>query len=160
MLYFAYGSNMEVCEITEPCPSADFRCTATLRDHRIAFTRMSRRRGCGVADVLPEKGHDVWGVVYDIPEPELPALDAKEGYKLGRAKNAYVRRDVTVYEAGNQLKPMVVCTYFAEREASPPLPNECYKKTILRGARHWNLPDHYIAELDQIRTAWGINGDR
>ena len=49
MLYFAYGSNMEWKQMRERCPSAMFVCIAKLKDRRLAFTRKSKDRGCGVA---------------------------------------------------------------------------------------------------------------
>ena len=59
-LYFAYGSNLHWPQMKERCPSARFHCVAKLKDHRLAFTRKSISRDCGVADVVPEQGHDVW----------------------------------------------------------------------------------------------------
>ena len=63
MLYFAYGSMMDLGEMRGRCTSAKFVAVAKLPDHSLQFTRRSIKRGCGVADVVPEPGRDVWGVV-------------------------------------------------------------------------------------------------
>jgi hypothetical protein len=75
MFYFAYGSNMDWAQMKERCPCAKFVCGAKLPSHRLAFTRMSVRRGCGVADILRDETQDVWGVVSELPENELKNLD-------------------------------------------------------------------------------------
>lgn len=50
--YFAYGSNLDWHQMKKRCPYARFRCVAKLPNHRLAFTRKSRTRGCGVSDVV------------------------------------------------------------------------------------------------------------
>lgn len=78
MLYFAYGSNMECIQIKKRCPSASFVGIAKLSDYRLAFTRRSTKRRCGVADVVPEEGHRVWGVIFKIAEGDIKRLDECE----------------------------------------------------------------------------------
>jgi hypothetical protein len=56
MLTFAYGSNMDWNQMRERCPSSRFVGIAVLRDHKLAFTRKSLKRGCGVADLIAEGG--------------------------------------------------------------------------------------------------------
>jgi len=55
MLYFAYGSNLDFAQMRDRCPSALFVAIAKLPDHRLAFTRKSIKRACGVADAVPEE---------------------------------------------------------------------------------------------------------
>jgi cation transport regulator ChaC len=76
---FAYGSNM--------C-SGRFRdygvhpqkagIAAVLHDHRLCFNKLSRKDCSGKANVEPHEGTDVWGVLYEIPEHELPGLVQKK----------------------------------------------------------------------------------
>lgn len=153
-LTFAYGSNMDFTQMRERCLSAVFVCIAMLKDHRLGFTRKSISRGCGVADVVPAIGKNVWGVVYNITETDRAILDSKEGYKPTRAENqnAYNRRPVTVFPNGEGM-PITVETYFAVPQENPPLPNQTYKDLIVNGAKHWQLPADYIAELETIEIA-------
>jgi len=148
-LVFAYGSNMDWAQMHERCSSAEFICTAKLKNHRLAFTRKSKNRGCGVSDVLPAEGQAVWGVVYQIPEAEMAGLDKKEGIN----SKSYVRRVGTVDRDGDESMPISVQIYFAAPQDNPPLPNQEYKDLIMNGARHWNLPAEYIAELENIEVA-------
>src|SRR5918995_5170968 len=90
MLYFAYGSNMNWAQMKARCPSARFVGVALLRDHRLAFTRKSVNRGCGVADVVSEAGARVWGgAVFEVSDLDIGKLDVSEGYRPGRDKNSY-----------------------------------------------------------------------
>lgn len=154
-LTFAYGSNMDFDQMRERCPSAQFICVAVLKDHRLAFTRRSTRRNCGVSDVVPTPDSVVWGVVYEITEYDLAVLDVKEGYRPTRlAKdNPYNRRNGTVFQNGDETKSLNVEIYFAVPQPNPPLPNQEYKDLIVNGARFWNLPAYYIAELEKIQVA-------
>lgn len=153
MLYFAYGSNLDWGQMRERCPSARFVAGAKFGGHRLAFTRRSRDRGCGVADVVPAQDQCVWGAVYEIDERDIAPLDVSEGYRPGRTKNAYAREGRHVEVDGDPKKPLLAWIYFATREEEPPLPNAEYKRLIVDGARFWHLPDDYISELEKIEVA-------
>jgi gamma-glutamylcyclotransferase len=153
VLYFAYGSNLDWAQMKARCPSARFVGLAKLADYRLAFTRRSINRGCGVADAVPATGRAVWGVVFEISELEIPELDRSEGFRPGRARNSYWRRECAVLVDGDHARPLTVTTYLAEPEPDPPLPNQHYKGLIVAGARRWRLPADYIAELESIEVA-------
>jgi gamma-glutamylcyclotransferase len=154
-LTFAYGSNMNFVQMRDRCPSAQFICNAVLKNHRLAFTRKSTGRQCGVSDVVPMPDLVVWGVVYEITEYDLAVLDVKEGYRPHRSaeENSYNRRTGTVYQDGDETKPLNVEIYFGVPQENPPLPNQTYKDLIVNGAKHWELPPDYIAELEKIQVA-------
>lgn len=155
MLTFAYGSNMDPDQMQERCPSMQFVCIAVLREHHLDFSRKSIKRRCGVADVVPSLNSHVWGVVYEITKQDLEALDENEGYRPNRPpqRNAYNRRTRIVFQDGDETKPLNVEIYFAVPQENSPLPNQEYKDLIMCGARYWNLPADYIAELEKIRVA-------
>jgi len=149
--YFAYGSNMNWAQMTERCPSARFVGAASLRDHRLAFTRKSIKRGCGVSDAVPAEGQVVWGAVFEIDDCDVGRLDAAEGYKPGRPKNAYRREERSVLLENGQL--LTAAVYFGEPQEAPPLPNQEYKDLILSGAQQWGLPQAYVRQLEAIEVA-------
>ena len=154
MLYFAYGSNMDWNEMRACCPSAQFVCLGKLNDYRLAFTRRSQTRGCGVADIVKNRNDVVWGVIYDIAEGDLPNLDSKEGYRVGRRSNAYEPIEVTVQADGRQDRLLRARAYLVCRQEHPnPNPNAAYKRLLVAGARHWRLPADYVAQLEQIGVA-------
>lgn len=153
MLYFAYGSNMDWAQMKSRCPSVAFVGVARLVDHRIAFTRRSVNRGCGVADVVRDTGRNAWGAVFQLSEFDVGALDKSEGYRPGRDSNSYWRRECIVFLDGDESRPVTAHTYFGDPQLNPPLPNQAYKDLMLAGARHWHLPAECIAELDAIEVS-------
>ncbi len=153
MLYFAYGSNIDWQQMRDRCPSARFVGVASLHDHRLAFTRRSVKRGCGVADVVPVEGQVVWGTVFEIDDHDIGQLDAAEGYSPGRAKNSYRREERRVFLDGDDTRPSAAAVYFGEPQEAPPLPNQDYKNLILSGGRRWGLPEVYIRQLEAIEVA-------
>ena len=153
MLTFAYGSNMNWNQMRERCPSSRFVGIAVLRDHKLAFTRKSVNRGSGVADVVAEDGARVWGVVYEITDLDVGKLDAWEGFRPGRDKNSYYRRECLVFLDGEDQRPLMVSAYFGDPQPNPPLPNAAYRDLILAGARHWHLPEEYVRQLEQIEVS-------
>lgn len=153
MLYFAYGSNMDWDQMKERCPSARFVGVAELRDHRLAFTRRSVKRGCGVCDAVSHSGKVMWGAVFEIDEVDVGRLDMQEGYQPGRAKNSYWRRECHVFLDGDNTQPMAVVSYFGDPQDNPPLPNSKYKNLLVLGARRWQLPDAYVKQLEAIEAS-------
>ncbi len=155
MLYFAYGSNMQFDQMRERCPSVRFVCATRLADYRLAFTRFSKNRQCGAADIVPRIGAEVWGAVFQIDETDIGGLDKSEGYRPGRPRieNAYERSEIHVDRDGDVQKPFAVWTYKVVTQLDPnPKPSQTYKQLILDGARMWRLPSAYIQQLEAIET--------
>jgi hypothetical protein len=145
MFYFAYGSNLNWSQMQRRCPSARFLCTASLPEYRFAIARHSRLRNCGTANIYPEAGSTVWGVVYDVSESDMRVMD---GYEDG-----YSRYDLTVMTSGRNPAPLRAVVYIAPKESLVPLPNAEYKRLMLEGARHWQLPHDYCLMLNQVEAA-------
>jgi gamma-glutamylcyclotransferase (GGCT)/AIG2-like uncharacterized protein YtfP len=105
--------------------------------------------------ILRDEAKDVWGVVYDLPENELKHLDRDESIRPGRPynPNAYTRENHHVWREGDANRRRLVSLYRGHPQPNPPLPDCDYKKLIVEGARHWQLPAEYIQELDSIETA-------
>lgn len=154
MLYFAYGSNLDWKQMKKRCPSASFLCKAKLKDYRLEFTRYSKNRKCGVADVVPISGNDVWGFVYKIADDDIGELDKSEGFRPERplTENSYVRKELHVFKEGDENKPLLVSAYIANAQVGTFLPNADYRNLIVEGAKWWRLPDEYIVELEKIKT--------
>jgi gamma-glutamylcyclotransferase (GGCT)/AIG2-like uncharacterized protein YtfP len=152
VLYFAYGSNLDFAQMRERCPSAQFLAKAMLPQHRLAFTRKSTARGCGVADAVPDPAHEVWGAVFSIAETDVAQLDKSEGFVPGRppSKSAYLREERHVWRDGDKERPLLVSIYLANRQEDPPRPNAVYKKLIVDGAKSWHLPPTYIEQLEKV----------
>ncbi len=87
MLYFAYGMNTNVEQMAYRCPLAISLGAAELPDYELVF------RGC--ADIQPTPGSCMQGVLWNITEDCLAALDILEGYP-----SMYTRYEVEVFHDG------------------------------------------------------------
>jgi gamma-glutamylcyclotransferase (GGCT)/AIG2-like uncharacterized protein YtfP len=72
MLYFAYGMNTNTEEMAHRCPGAKSLGHARLVNHSFRFARH--------ADVEPCDNSFVDGVLWEITDQHLTALDQLEGY--------------------------------------------------------------------------------
>ncbi|MER9858473.1 MULTISPECIES: gamma-glutamylcyclotransferase family protein [unclassified Mesorhizobium] len=148
-LYFAYGSNMDIEQMTARCPGAETVGRGYLPGYALCFPRMSTKRKCGVSSVAPLDGGEVWGVVYRLTAAELALLDRSEGHRPDRDRklNSYTRLPITVTMNGVATEMQ---TYFAEPQPGTFLPNAAYLLHLRKGARHHKLPAHYLDLLDAI----------
>ena len=144
MYYFAYGSNLHWPQMQRRCPSSHFITIAKLPGYEFGITRHSRLRDCGTANVFPVAGNEVWGAVYDVSDADLVIMDGFE--------DGYHREFLSVYPPDNGSHALQVLVYVAAKENNVPPPNPEYKRLILQGARHWNMPTSYIAMLETIET--------
>lgn len=118
------------------------------------FTRFSKQRGCAVADVVEGEGSEVWGVIYEISEEGCKELDRCEGYRpsRGRKENAYNREIIEVFENCDSGRPKKVSIYIANKQINPGHPSKEYLDHILKGARHFDLPESYIEMLNRVKV--------
>jgi gamma-glutamylcyclotransferase (GGCT)/AIG2-like uncharacterized protein YtfP len=142
--YFAYGSNLNWRQMQRRCPSSKFVTIAKLPDYEFGITRHSRLRDCGTANVFPVNGREVWGAVYEVSDTDLIIMDGFE--------DGYRREILSVYAPDNSSQPLRALVYIAEIESDVPPPNPEYKRLILEGAHHWNIPSSYIVMLETIQT--------
>jgi hypothetical protein len=103
---------------------------------------------------LRDETKEVWGVVYELLENESENLD-KEDFNAGRPhdENEYTRENHYVWREGDAKRLLLVALYRGHPQLDPPLPDCDYKSLIVEDARHWQLPSHYIQELEAIQTA-------
>jgi gamma-glutamylcyclotransferase (GGCT)/AIG2-like uncharacterized protein YtfP len=161
MLYFAYGSNLDPEQMRSRCPGSWPVGLAALHDHRLTFPLFSERWNGGAAGLSHAHGQSVWGMLYELTDGDLAALDGFEGWKgPGDHHNLYDRELVTVElmraDDGSVPRRVRAITYLA-RTLKPTPPSRRYLDTILRGARHHRLPPEYIERLEAIPTGDGGN---
>ena len=145
MYYFAYGSNMNWQQMQRRCPSSQVICVARLPDYRFGITRHSRLRDCGTANIYPARGEEIWGIIYEVSDAELTVLDSFE--------DGYRREILSFYPIEEGKQPLDALVYVADIEQNVPRPNAEYRRLILEGAKHWKLPESYVALLEVIQVA-------
>jgi gamma-glutamylcyclotransferase (GGCT)/AIG2-like uncharacterized protein YtfP len=143
MIYFAYGSNMEPSQMQSRCPGSKVLGVANLPHYTLTFTRWSRSWNSGTADILPEKGCEVWGILYDMTLENLRRLDRFADYPI-----SYVRQDVLVKQEKEILPAF---TYVAVRQGAF-APSKAYLDKMVLGASESNIPSKYVDFLKAIET--------
>lgn len=143
-LYFGYASNMDPKTFRRRCPKAMAVGRARLPSYRLAFTRYSKQRKGGSADIVEDAGSEVWGVLYDVDDACVAAMDRVEG-----VPTAYRRERVTVIDDAGEAREAL--TYVANRTGDF-YPSRSYVEVIVRGARAYGLPDEYVAALERTKT--------
>src|SRR6201996_8506462 len=141
--YFAYGSNMSEKVMSEVAPSAECTGTGMVADHRLAFTRRSRRWKAGAADISKSPGLSIYGVLYTIDDKDLLGLDRKEG-----APDAYERICVDVQTSRGLISAMTYAVVKPEPEEIKPHPD--YFQHILNGARENQMPELFLQFLSYV----------
>jgi gamma-glutamylcyclotransferase (GGCT)/AIG2-like uncharacterized protein YtfP len=144
ILYFAYGSNMDMRRFRRRCPDATVAGRASLRGYRLGFTRYSSAEKGGVADIVAEPDAVVWGALYEIDESCFAALDDYEG-----APRAYRRETVRVLDDGGAEREAVA---YVANKTGEFAPSRQYLAQIVQGARDHELPDDYVRGLEETRT--------
>ena len=148
MLYFAYGSNLNLPQMARRCPGHVVVGRATLAYYTLVFPRTYKSWNGGVAGIVPTPGGVVEGAVYDLDETHMAALDEYEGV----ADNHYTRASVRVKLP--DARAVDAITYFATPEPGHPFkPSRRYMQTIIDGAMSHNIPATYIKSLRAIVTA-------
>lgn len=146
--YFAYGSNMNLKRMEEMCPGRRPLGIATLHDYLLAFRYPSTTwAGGGVCDIVRCKGSLVWGVLFEVSEADLQALDDYEDV----AQGGYRRLSVAVNLEGflhNAISYEVV-----EKLPHNLRPTERYLDLVIAGAEQNGLPRGYIESVRQIAAS-------
>jgi hypothetical protein len=142
---FAYGSNMCSGRFRDYKVRPEGRGQpALLLNYRLRFNKPSTNDGSGKANVEPRTGGEVWGVLYTIPDDDLPNLDRGEGgyfrEKMSVLLNGVVAPDVWVYVARRPLQDPLLRPY------------TWYTRFLVEGAIEHDLPAEYIEGLRRIEA--------
>src|SRR5215469_10554444 len=146
--YFAYGSNLDANTFLgrrrmEPLETR----VAVLDDFELRFDLPVGPGERGVANVVPSRGNQVWGVLYLLTHREAERLDRTEGVPHG----AYGRLAIEVRDtSGTRVGAF---TYHSGRGQAGRKPSRRYLGLLVSGAVQHGLPAQYVARLQSIPLA-------
>jgi hypothetical protein len=138
-LYFAYGSNLATARLRARVPSAVARGVARAPGYALRLDKLGAD-GSAKANLRPDRGSEVWGVVYALDPGHWPDLDACEP--------GYARVGIEVWEGDASLRAQ---TYLSERFTDA-LALAWYVQLIRDGASEHGLPEAWRAMLASLRT--------
>ena len=144
MLYFSYGSFLDLENLKKHASSARVIYRAILPDYEVQFNFLSKTYDGGVTGVEPAFGKRALGVIYDVPLDEIEKLDVVEGVPAG----IYYRQTVTVIDESG--KKHQAETYRTTDPKGPFTPTMRYLVLMIKGAKEHGLNPDYIKELEDL----------
>ena len=119
-LYAAYGSNMNISQMSDRCPTAKLRGNAVIKGYRLLF----RGPHAGaVATIEPKRGGVVPVLLWELAPADERALDRYEGYPV-----LYTKEQLTVHQDNTQLEAMV----YIMTPGRPLNQPSCYYYSVIR----------------------------
>ena len=129
MLYFAYGSNLNLFQMKRRCKDSIILKKINLKDFRLTFRSKYR-----AADIEPKKNSIVPGGLFDISKSDEKKLDVYEDYP-----SLYRKFYFTYY--GKK-----VMTYTMVKKTPFRFPTERYLNVIKRGYKDCGLHNKYLTQ--------------
>jgi gamma-glutamylcyclotransferase len=155
MKYFAYGSNMLSERLKARVSSANNPKHYALQKHHLRFHKKSIDCSGKCSIVATESDKDVvHGVLFDVADDQIDALDRAEGVGYG-----YQRNELILMLDGTWTKMFV---YVAEEKYIDEslVPYRWYYDLVLAGAEQHALPSDYVAGLQAIPFTQDPKSDR
>jgi gamma-glutamylcyclotransferase (GGCT)/AIG2-like uncharacterized protein YtfP len=138
--YFAYGSNMNLDQMSRRCPGAILGDIGYLQDWRYFIN------GRGYAGIEEYKGGVIWGCLWTLTDPHWLALDQYEGVAGGY----YKRKILSIVIEKN--KEQRSASLYLSNDYRYGIPSKRYQEIVVAGAKDIILPSSYITELEVWRN--------
>jgi gamma-glutamylcyclotransferase len=147
--YFAYGSNMHDSAFRQRRRIRAFEWRAgRVKGYRLRFNLDGWPRDrAAPANICPDPGAEVWGVLYRITRRDLLRLDSTEGVPGNDYRPAWV---VAEDANGNEVP---VVAYSAVGNPTDGTPSHRYITLLREGARAHGLPADWVRYLDSVAHA-------
>ena len=142
MLYFAYGSNMNLSQMKDRCPYARFLKRGFIKKYKFVYDGYSSTRRGAAGNIILSEDSMVWGALFEITEKCLLKLDEREGYPL-----VYDRQEFEVLDDNGERCMAIV--YFRVGKTIGK-PSKDYEGVILQGAKDCGLPEDYVNEFLRV----------
>lgn len=139
--YIAYGSNLNIEQMSWRCPTASIRGKGMLKDWTLIFRSM---RGPAYATIQKETGSSVPVVVWEIDRRSEFSLDRYEGYP-----SFYYKEDIEVTMDNGEV--IMGMAYIMNQRTIPGTPSKSYVKTILDGYLDNGLDLSYLERFLSIQ---------
>jgi len=145
ILYFSYGSNMDIKSMKTRCPDSIFLGIGYLENHSLAFTSHIKERERTGADIVFKDGEKVWGIIYKLSENDLKLLDNNKIYP-----KVYNRKQITIslYSKPNIQQLNYVWIYeIIDKTLLTEKADKKYINLLCEAAIKHDFPSHYIIQL-------------
>ena len=143
MLYFAYGSNLNIKQMKQRCPDSVGISPAVLSGWKLVERTY--------ADIEEAENECVNGALYEISGNDFAALDRYEGYP-----EYYTRQEVMVTDNSGRYRKAwgYIMTGECGKRRDHGSYSERYRKVCSDGAEYWGIPNAFAAVPDTGHTLW------
>ena len=135
MLYFAYGSNLNLFQMKRRCKDSVFLKKYELKGYKLNFRSKYR-----AADIEPKKNSIVPGALFEISKSDERKLDIYEDYPI-----LYKKIYFTYY--GKK-----IMTYTMSKKTSFRYPTERYLNVVKRGYKDCKLDKKFL--IKALKPKW------
>lgn len=132
-LYFAYGSNMNIAQMKNRCPTAVSVAVGCVEGHKFLINEI------GVASIDDSSEDQVLGVLWEISTEDENTLDRYEKVSSGM----YTKESVTALVENKKIT--CLCYMATNNDDGPPRPD--YLEKVIAGANDFSLPADWISFL-------------
>ena len=129
LLYVAYGSNINLPQMSFRCPHSKVVGTAMVKGWELEFR--------GVATIVPKPNAEVPVLLWELDPKDIPALNRYEGFP-----HLYRQQEIEVETPDGKAKGMV---YLMNRGQISP-PSQGYLQTIWDGYKANGMDTSYLVE--------------
>lgn len=147
--FFAYGARMNPGTMQNDTPGAVMIGPARLDGYRLAFNVQSRSWGGGAANAVPAIDGHLWGVLWEVGDAELEALNSFRGDEQ--------MQKVFEVEVQGPEGPAQATTFAVDSPERFVAPSERYLAMLRAVAEQQGLPEDALAQIDAA-AAGGPSG--
>lgn len=144
VIYFAYGTLLELDEIHKFCPTAEALGIYRLKGYRLGFAACGSDPSVGGCTLEKDPDNTMYGILYKMSVTERQNLDKASGYDTG----LWAKIDITIVD--NDDEPIPANTSMIPKPSGPHAPPSSYTRPIIAGAKSIPLPADYIVQLETI----------
>ncbi|MEQ8198842.1 MAG: gamma-glutamylcyclotransferase family protein [Clostridiaceae bacterium] len=131
MLYFAYGSNLNICDMKRRCPDSVPASKVKLKNYTLVFNTY--------ADIVENSGDILEGAIYEVSDMDIRKLDEYEEFP-----ELYEKINVEVEDERSKKYKALVYIMVNKGSAEP---EKKYFQSIAEGYKDWGL------KLEPLETA-------
>jgi Gamma-glutamyl cyclotransferase, AIG2-like len=151
-IVFQYGSNMSEERLNSferlNGSAQKIGIAYSVDNFEFDFTIWSKKNNCASSDLIPNKGRNIWGVLYSIPDERVYRTLCVKGKTCldqieGEGKN-YERQIIKVLNINDNNNLVEAVTYFVKNKVYGLLTSIEYASYILYGLKSNKIPAEYI----------------
>ncbi|HEX5950726.1 MAG TPA: gamma-glutamylcyclotransferase family protein [Actinomycetota bacterium] len=138
--FFAYGARMNPETMRSDTPGAVMVGPGRLDGYRLVFNVPSRSWGGGAANAVPAPAAHLWGILWEIDESDLTALNSFRGDER--------MQQVVEVEVQGPEGPVQATTFAVDSPERFVAPSDRYLAMLRAVAQAQGLPEEALSEID------------